>query len=138
LAIVSHVKFSSLNERINLISSELKLYLRQIEKKTEIGISGCSDGRKRWVKVFTQVLRANMKSLCCNIEFTSNDGNTKKYASDFILIENGQMNLDYNSLFIEIFGEDFERISHLEDAKKLLQFIFKYSNTSLPGIALHF
>jgi hypothetical protein len=76
-----------------------------------------------------------MKSLCCNIEFTSNDGNTKKYASDFILIENGQMNLDYNSLFIEIFGDDFERIPHLEDAKKLLQFIFKYSNTSLPGIA---
>jgi hypothetical protein len=52
-----------------------------------------------------------------------------------VLIENGQMNLDYNSLFIEIFGEDFKRISHLEDAKKLLQFIFKYSNTSLPGIA---
>jgi hypothetical protein len=43
--------------------------------------------------------------------------------------------LDYNSLFIEIFGDDFERIPHLEDAKKLLQFIFKYSNTSLPGIA---
>jgi hypothetical protein len=109
--------------------------INKLKKKTEIGISGCSDGRKRWVKVFTQVLRANMKSLCCNIEFTSNDGNTKKYASDFILIENGQMNLDYNSLFIEIFGEDFERIPHLEDAKKLLQFIFKYSNTSLPGIA---
>jgi hypothetical protein len=112
-----------------------KFKYKQIEKKTEIGISGCSDGKKRWVKVFTQVLRANMKSLCCNIEFTSNDGNTKKYASDFILIENGQMNLDYNSLFIEIFGDDFERIPHLEDAKKLLQFIFKYSNTSLPGIA---
>jgi hypothetical protein len=30
-----------------------------------------------------------------------------------ILIENGQMNLDYNSLFIEIFGEDFKRISSL-------------------------
>jgi hypothetical protein len=74
-----------------------KFKYKQIEKKTEIGISGCSDGKKRWVKVFTQVLRANMKALCCNIEFTSNSGNTKKYASDFILIENGQINLDYNS-----------------------------------------
>jgi hypothetical protein len=73
--------------------------------------------------------------LCCNIEFTSYDGNTKKYASDFIVIENGQLILDYNSSFIDIFGEAVERIPHLEDAKKLIQFIFKYVNTTLPGIA---
>jgi hypothetical protein len=98
-------------------------------------LSGESSGERRWVKVLTQLIRANMRSLCCNIEFTSYDGFTKKYASDFIVIENGQLIFDYNSLFIDIFGEAVERIPHLEDAKKLIQFIFKYVNTTLPGIA---
>jgi hypothetical protein len=42
-------------------------------------LSGKFSGERRWVKVLTQLIRANMRSLCCNIEFTftSYDGNTK-------------------------------------------------------------
>jgi hypothetical protein len=124
---IEEFKNSSLEIIVDL-KLKSRNYANEIDFPTFLGLI---------TSLFTEVLRANTKLLCCNIEFTSNDGNTKKYASDsdFILIENGQMNLDYNSLFIEIFGDDFERIPHLEDAKKLLQFIFKYSNTSLPGIA---
>jgi len=103
------------------------------ENDTEF--SGKHDGIKRWVKVLTELIRANMKSLCCNIEFTSNDGQTKFYASDFSFIENGQLNLDFKALFIAMFEDAFEGIPHHEDAKKLFQFIFKNVNTTLPGIA---